>query len=69
MIVRNVSAEHIGLMTLDNNVNHTRWPCISHAPEIPCAEAVRAASKTGFRTLTPQQPKAPVRRFIPPEQT
>jgi hypothetical protein len=68
MIVKNTSLDHIGLETLDNNVNHTRWPCVSHPQSLTCEQALYTASKHGFRTLVPQQPQAPVRRFVPPEQ-
>jgi hypothetical protein len=68
VIVKNGSPDHIGLMTLDNNVNHTRWPCVSHGQDLTCEQALYTASKHGFRTLVPQQPAPPVRRFVPPEQ-
>jgi hypothetical protein len=69
MIVRNGAADHIGLQTVDNNVNHTRWPCVSHPQDMSCEQAIYNVSKHGFRTLTPAQPVGPVRRFVPPEQT
>lgn len=53
MLVKNAYPDHIGLVTIDNNVNHTRWPCISHPPDQDCGEAQRIASRRGVRTLTP----------------
>jgi len=44
---------HIGLQTVDTNVDHTRWPCVSHPPTVRCEDAVRTASKKGFRSLNP----------------
>jgi hypothetical protein len=30
-----------GVVTLDENQDHTLWPCIQHDPSIPCDEALR----------------------------
>lgn len=49
----NAYADHIGLQTIDTNVDHTRWPCVSHPPNVLCEDAVRNASRKGFRTLVP----------------
>lgn len=67
MKVRNAHGNHIGLQTLDENVLHTRWPCVSHPQAMTCEDAIYTVSKRGFRTLTPA-PSAPIRRFIPPEK-
>ena len=66
MQVKNAHPGHIGLVTLDENVNHTRWPCISHPPEQECADALRIASRRGLRTLRPAP--AGVRNFPAPQQ-
>ncbi|HSS25386.1 MAG TPA: hypothetical protein VLL82_13530 [Mycobacterium sp.] len=63
MDTRNGAADHIGLVTIDRNVDHTRWPCVSHPPEIACEEAIRLASKRGFRTLPPQR-QVPAREWV-----
>ena len=56
MQIKNAYPDHIGLVTIDNNVSHTRWPCISHPPEQDCTEAQRLAGKRGLRSLVPAPP-------------
>lgn len=53
MDIHNAFADHIGLQTVDTNVDHTRWPCVSHPPTVRCDDAVRNAGKQGARTLRP----------------
>jgi hypothetical protein len=48
---RNAHPDHIGLMTVDRNVNHTRWPCVSHPPELSCEQAMQIASRRSLRSL------------------
>jgi len=51
-------------VTLDEHVDHTRWPCVPHRRDVRCEDAVRAwRNPHDFRTLRPQewrrdQPKA-----------
>ena len=54
----------IGLQTVDCNVDHTRWPCVSHPPPVLCEDAVRSASRKGFRTLTPAPVRLPEREWV-----
>ena len=54
----------IGLQTVDANVDHTRWPCVSHPPTVRCEDAVRSASKQGFRTLKPAPVSLPEREWV-----
>jgi len=54
----------IGLQTLDTNVDHTRWPCVSHPPTVRCDDAVRTASRKGFRTLVPAPARMPEREWV-----
>lgn len=60
---RNAYADHIGLVTIDRNVNHVRWPCVSHPPEVRCEDAVQQASRRGFRSLPPQR-QVPAREWV-----
>jgi hypothetical protein len=53
----------IGLTTTDTNVDHTRWPCVSHPPTTPCEDAVRTANRKGFKTLTPAPTQIPQREW------
>jgi hypothetical protein len=62
--IRNAYADHIGLVTIDRNVDHTRWPCVSHSPEISCDDAVRLASKRPLRSLSPASGQRPVRDWV-----
>jgi hypothetical protein len=64
--IRNAHPGHIGLTTIDVVIEHTQWPCVEHAPEVRCADAVRQASKRPFRTLTPQH-TVPKRDFVSPD--
>jgi hypothetical protein len=66
MQIKNAHPDHIGLATFDENVNHTRWPCISHPPGQDCLEAQRIAGRRGLRTLQPAP--AGVRAFPAPQQ-
>jgi len=44
-------------MTLDENVDHTVWPCIPHDPNVDCNDALRAyRDPRGSRILRPQVP-------------
>lgn len=63
MDIHNSYAGHIGLQTVDTNVDHTRWPCVSHPPEMSCDVAVHAASRKGFRTLEPAK-SVPQREYV-----
>lgn len=63
MDIRNTDSGHIGLQTIDRNVSHTHWPCVSHPPELSCAEAIRLVGKRGFRTL-PAQRQIPQREWV-----
>lgn len=56
MDTRNSHAGHIGLQTIDRNVDHKRWPCVPHPAEVSCEDAIRLASKKSFRSLAPQRP-------------
>ena len=60
----NAFADHIGLQTVDTNVDHTRWPCVSHPPTVRCEDAVRTASRKGFRTLSPAPAQMPQREWV-----
>ena len=60
---RNAFPDHIGHVTLDRNVNHVRWPCVSHPPEISCEDAIRLASKRSWRSL-PAQRSVPARDWV-----
>lgn len=51
--IHNGHPDHIGLQTVDTNISHTRWPCVAHPPHVLCDDAVRTASRKGFRTLQP----------------
>jgi hypothetical protein len=64
--IKNAHPGHIGLVTFDENVTHTRWPCISHPPEQDCADAQRLAGRRGVRTLRPMP--TGVRAFPAPQQ-
>jgi hypothetical protein len=45
-----------GVVTLDEHVNHTRWPCVPHRADVSCSDAVRAwHDPRDFRTLRPQE--------------
>lgn len=68
MLIRNSSPDHIGLMTIDENVLHTRWPCFSHPASMACEVAQRLASKKGVRSLVPAASLAPARPFPQPQQ-
>jgi hypothetical protein len=68
MRVRNSSAEHLGLITLDENVDHTRWPCISHPGNMTCEQAIKAATVRGLRTLAPAPSPHQARPFPQPQQ-
>lgn len=63
MDTRNAHADHIGLTTVDRNTDHVRWPCVAHPPELSCEEAVRAASRRGFRNLEAQR-RVPAREWV-----
>ena len=63
MDTRNAHADHIGLQTVDRNVSHSYWPCVSHPPEMSCEEAVRLASRRGYRSL-PAQRSVPAREWV-----
>lgn len=46
-----------GVATLNENIDHTRWPCIPHDPTVPCDEALRQwQDPRGQRILRPQEP-------------
>jgi hypothetical protein len=60
---RNAAADHIGLVTVDRNVDHTRWPCISHPPELSCGDALRLYGKRGWQSL-PAQKQIPQREWV-----
>ena len=64
MDTHNAFSDHIGLQTVDTNVDHTRWPCVSHPPTVLCEDAVRSASRKGFRTLTPAPVRLPEREWV-----
>jgi hypothetical protein len=66
MDVKNAYPDHIGVMTLDTNVDHTRWPCISHPASMTCEQAQRAARTRGLRSLVPAPPN--VRPFPAPQR-
>jgi hypothetical protein len=59
---RNAHPDHIGLQTIDRNTDHTRWPCVSHPPEVRCEDALAAAGRRGFRSL-PAQSRTPAREW------
>jgi len=61
--IHNAFADHIGLQTVDTNVDHTQWPCVPHPPDVLCADAVRSASKKGFRTLVPANSQVATREW------
>lgn len=65
MDIHNAYAGHIGVQTTDTNVDHTRWPCVSHPSTVRCEDAVRTASRKGFRTLTPQGGQVIPREWVP----
>lgn len=46
-----------GLTTIDENVDHTLWPCLPHAQEVSCeqAQAMYRNPREG-RTLRPLPP-------------
>jgi hypothetical protein len=62
---RNSYPDHIGLETIDRNVDHTRWPCCSHPPELSCEDAVAALGQRGIRSLLAQR-QLPVREWSQP---
>jgi hypothetical protein len=55
----------IGLQTVDTNVTHDRWPCVSHPPEMRCADAIAALSRKPYRALSPASSQVPARDFVP----
>lgn len=63
MDIHNAYADHIGVQTVDTNVDHTRWPCVSHSPDVRCEDAVRTASRQGLRTLVPAN-RVPTREYV-----
>jgi hypothetical protein len=47
-----------GIITLDENQDHTLWPCVQHDPRISCNEAQRMwQDPRAQRTLRPQEPR------------
>jgi hypothetical protein len=64
MDIRNSYPDHLGLTTTDRNVNHTRWPCVSHPPELQCDQAVQLAGKRGLRSLPAQGKQVPPRDWV-----
>jgi hypothetical protein len=43
-----------GVVTIDENIDHTRWPCVPHGPEIACAQAIiRYQNQQNGRVLRP----------------
>lgn len=68
MDVKNAHPGHIGLRTIDNNVEHTLWPCLSHPASMTCEWAQRLASKRGARSLVPAPTNLTVRPFPAPQQ-
>jgi hypothetical protein len=61
--MHNAYPDHIGVTTVDTNVDHTRWPCVSHDPSVRCEDAVRTASRQGLRTLVPAN-RVPTREYV-----
>ena len=61
--MHNAHAGHIGLQTVDTNVDHTRWPCVSHPPDVPCSEAVMSAVRRPPHTLEAAN-KVPARDWV-----
>ena len=44
------------MVTIDEHVDHTRWPCVPHRREVACDDAVRAwHDPRGWSTLKPQE--------------
>jgi len=68
MLVRNAHPDHIGLETIDNNVEHTRWPCVSHPTSMPCLEAQHRLARKGIATLTQAPRVVPGVAYRPPER-
>jgi len=62
--IHNAYPDHIGLQTVDTNVSHTQWPCVSHPPTVLCADAVRTASKRSAHTLRPAPVQVPAREWV-----
>lgn len=60
----NAYAEHIGLHTIDRNVSHTRWPCISHPPEVSCNDALKLLNRRGAWRTLPAQRQVPQREWV-----
>jgi hypothetical protein len=61
--IRNAHPDHIGVLTIDVNVSHTRWPCVAHPANLECEEAVRLAARRPLRTLVPAQ-RVPTREWV-----
>ena len=66
MDVHNVHpyGQGIGLETIDTNVDHTQWPCVSQPPTVLCADAVRSASRRSVHTLRPAPAQLPAREWV-----
>lgn len=63
---RNAFHDHIGLQTVDTNVSHECWPCVSHPKNVRCRDAIAFLQRKPFRALTPAPRQVPSRDFLPP---